>query len=77
MTNDQKTLAQRLLNALIEVRQVSGCAMDYGNNDDAVHKCYKISRDAVSEYCMEKIVRETEALGGYSESVAPAPKHGT
>lgn len=66
---------KQLLTALMAIREVSGCAMDYGNNDDAVQKCYKISREAVGGYCMNRIVKETEEMGGYGDNLTPPEHH--
>jgi len=60
-----------LIEALKEIRQITGTAMDFGDNNDAVQRCYKLSRDAVGAYCMNAIVEETEKLSGYSDTTKP------
>ena len=57
-----------LLEALKEIRRITGTAMDFGDNNDAVQRCYKLSRDAVGAYCMNAIVEETEKLHGYMDT---------
>lgn len=64
---------KELLEALIKIRAVAGSAMDFGNNDDAVQKCYVIARDAVGESCMKEVVQETEKLGGYKHQKGTTP----